>query len=254
MRKSPEKLNDAHAHLDMFSEEELGNALTNAKKSGVNFIVTCSTSFASNQKTLELAKKYPQILPAAGIYPLDVLELNELEIDKAFYFFESEIKNIAAIGEVGLDFKYSTKDEEKEKQCKAFARFIELSKKHDKTIVIHSRFAQRQVIEMLEKHSAKKVLLHSFSDSAKLMKRAAQNGYYCSVGLNVLHNEEVAKNILEYPPSNLLFETDSPARFNNEKSGPKDVLLVAKKVAEIKKLPIEEIIKIQSKNFEKLFL
>ena len=120
-------LNDSHCHLDLMSEEELTTSLALAKEKGISQMVSCATSFFSNERTLELSKYHPQIKSAIGIYPLDALELNELELDKAFYFFEAEIKKAIAVGEVGLDFKYSTKKEELEKQVKLFERFIELA-------------------------------------------------------------------------------------------------------------------------------
>lgn len=246
-------LYDSHSHMDLMEEKELAEALKNSKKAGVGGIISCSTNFASNAKNIELVKKHSLIKAAIGLYPLDVVELTQLEIDKAFYFFNSEIKNAIAIGEVGLDFKYSTKEEEQEKQRKAFERFIGLSNEYEKPLIIHSRFAQRQVIEMLEKHKAEKALLHSYVDSLKLMKRAAEKGYFVSAGMSVLQNPEVQKNISKFPIENLLFETDSPIRFQGEKAYPEKILLIAQKVAELKNISVKEVEKLQEKNFKRLF-
>jgi len=246
-------LNDSHSHLDLMTKEEFNTALENAKKFSIGKIISCSTSFASNEKNLELAKKYSQIKAAIGIYPLDLIELTELEIDKAFYFFKAEITKAIAIGEVGLDFKYSTKENEQEKQKNALARFIELANEYEKPLILHSRFAQRQVLEMLEKYKAKKALLHSFVDSPKLMKRATEKGYFISVGLGLLTNEEVQKNITNFPIENLLFETDSPIRFNGEKAFPEKIATIAQKISELKKIPLKDVEKQTQKNFEKLF-
>lgn len=249
-------LNDSHAHMDMLDEKELSEALKKAKEVGVGKIVSCATSFPSNTKTLALAAKFPQIKAAIGLYPLDAAELTQLEIDKAFYFFNAEIQKpeVVAVGEVGLDFKYSEKESEQEKQKKVFERFIGLANEHEKPLIIHSRFAQRQVIEMLEKYKAEKALLHSFVDSLKLMKRAAEAGHFVSVGLSVLYNEEVQKNITAFPLESLLFETDSPIRFNGEKTGPEKVTLVAQKVTQLKGLTLKEVEAQQEKNFKKLFV
>jgi TatD DNase family protein len=246
-------LYDSHAHLDLMPEEELKEALKDAKKARVEKIISCSTSFASNEKNLELTEKNPEVLAGIGLYPLDLIELTDLEIDKAFYFFDAEIKKAMAIGEVGLDFKYSTKPDEQEKQKRVFVRFIELANKHNKPLIIHSRFAQKQVLEMLIEYKAKKVLLHSFVDSQKLMKLAAEHGYFVSVGLSVLTNPEIQKNIATYPIENLLLETDSPIRFNGEKSMPEKIVLVAQKVAELKKLELKKLEEQIEKNFGKLF-
>jgi TatD DNase family protein len=235
------------------NEEELKEGLNLAKENNVTQMISCATSFLSNERNLELSIKYPQIKPAIGIYPLDALELNELELDKAFYFFRAQIKKAIAIGEVGLDFKYSTKKEELEKQIAIFERFIKLAKEFDKPLVIHSRFAQKQVLQILEEQKVEKVLLHSFVDSQKLMKQAAEKGYFVSCGLSVTYNEEVAKNITSFPIENLLFETDSPIRFNNEKANPSKVKEVAQKISKLKNISLTELENQQEINFKKLF-
>ncbi len=245
---------DCHAHIDLIEEKEVPITIKNAEENNVSTIISCSTSFASNEKNILLSKKYPQIKPALGIYPLDLIELNEKELDNAFNYFYENKKDLFAIGEVGIDFKYSKTDAEKEKQINYFKKFIDFSNEIKKPLIIHSRFAQSQVIEVLQKKDASKVLLHSFVDSKKLMKKAVDCNYFVSVGLSVTFNLEVENNILVFPQENLLFETDSPIRFNEEKTSPQKIIDVAKKVSEIKKEELKIIEKQQEKNFSKLFL
>jgi TatD DNase family protein len=244
---------DSHSHLDLMEKNDLSNALKQAKENNIAKIVSCSTSFPSNEKNLELARQYSQIMPAIGLYPLNAIELTETEIEKAFHFFNSQIKKASAIGEVGLDFKYSTKKEEQEKQQQIFTKFIQLAKKNNKPLIIHSRFAQKQALETLKENNAEKVLLHSFVDSEKLMKQASSMNYFISVGLSLLHNPLIQKNITSFPIENLLFETDSPVKFNNEQSAPKNITQIAEKISELKKTPLKEIEEKQQKNFKKLF-
>ncbi len=244
---------DSHAHMDLIAEEELKEALSGAMTAKVKKIVSCSTSFPSNEKNLELAQKFPQILPALGLYPLDAMDLTPLELDKAFYFFKAEISKAIAIGEVGLDYKYATKKEDQEKQQQIFLRFIELAKESKKPLIIHSRYAQSQVLKMLEENKTEKVLLHSFVDSQKLMKRAAEMGYFVSVGLGVLENESIQKNICSFPLENLLFETDAPIRFGGETAAPAKIALIAQKIAKLKHTTLKEVEAQQEKNFRKLF-
>lgn len=244
---------DSHAHLDLMEETELKNALLKAKEAGVEQIVSCATSFYSNEKNLELAKTYPQIKPAIGLYPLDALELSETELEKAFRFFRTEITKAIAIGEVGLDYKYTTKPEDQERQVKILTKFISLSKKFNKPLILHSRFAQKQVLNLLIEEKAEKVLLHSFVDSPKLMKQATEKGYFVSVGLNLLKNEETQKNIKDFPLENLLFETDSPIRFFGEKAYPEKIRVLVDQVAQLKKITSKEVEEQTAKNFSKLF-
>ncbi|MBT4870653.1 MAG: TatD family hydrolase [Candidatus Diapherotrites archaeon] len=244
---------DSHAHINMLTKKELEEMLERTKDKNVDEIISCSTSFESNKQNLLLSKKFPQIKAAIGLYPLDAMELEEKELDRAFGFFEKHIKEVKAIGEVGMDYKYCKTDEDKEKQKDIFIRFIELGKKYDKPLIIHSRYAQRQVIETLEKEDCEKVLLHSFVDSKKLMLRAANNNWFVGVGMSVLFNEQVQRNISEFPIENLLLETDSPIRFDGKKAMSDDIISIANKVASLKEIEIGLIEKRQEANYTKLF-
>jgi len=246
-------IQDTHAHIDMMEENEIQTLADEACKINLDAIISCSTSFSSNQKNFELAQKYPLIKPAIGLYPLNIIELNENEISRAFTYFENEIKKAIAIGEVGLDFKYSIKEEEKEKQKQILTKFIELSNKYSKPLIIHSRFAQRQVIELLEESKAKKVQLHSFTDSQKLMQKAVELGYYVSCGMSLLYKPEVAANISSFPLENLLLETDSPIIFDNQKATPLNIKSLLEKVSELKKISYKETEEQLNKNFHSLY-
>lgn len=245
-------LYDAHSHLDLI-EENLKDTISDARKTNVCKIISCSTSFASNQKNLSLQKEHKEIMTALGLHPLNLIELTESEMEKALEFIENQIFEAKAIGEVGLDFKYAKKEWEIKKQKKYFEEFINLSKKYDKPLIIHSRYAQKQVLKTLEEKNGIRVLLHSFVDSQKLMKKATIDGHFVSVGLNILYNEQTQKNISSFPLERLLFETDTPIRFNNEKAHPSKIALILKKVAEIKGLNEKEVEKQQEKNFKKIF-
>jgi TatD DNase family protein len=244
---------DTHAHLDMLPETELKKAIKDSKDTGIEKIISCSTSFASNTRNLGLSEKFEPVKAGIGLYPLNALELSTDELEKAFNFFERAIVKAIAVGEVGLDYKYSKKDEEKEKQKEVFKKFILLAKKFDKPLIVHSRYASRDVLELLGLLDAKKVLLHSFVDSRKLMKQVVEKGYFIGVGLSVLENELVQDRVKELNLENILLETDSPIRFSGEKAMPKDIFKIAEKVAELKGLGLEEVEAQLKKNFEKLF-
>ncbi|MEK6959333.1 MAG: TatD family hydrolase [archaeon] len=251
-------LYDFHCHLDMVDPMQgttVKDIVEGAKAAGICGMITCSTSFQSNEKNISIAEKFPSVKAAIGLYPINVLELSDEELDKAFEFFENAVKReeVVAIGEVGLDFKLSKTTEEKERQAKVFSRFIDLSKRSGKALIIHSRYAQDQVLRQLQSEGAKKVLLHSFVDSPKLMKRAAELGYFVSVGMSVLYNIEVQQRVAGCEMCKLLFETDSPIIFNSERALPQNVADIARKVAELKKTSLEEIEKAQETAYKTLF-
>lgn len=242
---------DSHTHLDQ--EVDIEKIIKKAKEKNVKKIITNSTSFNSNIKSIELAKKYDEIFACIGIYPLNSLELNDTEINNAFDFFEKNYKAAIAIGEVGLDYKFSKKETERKKQQIIFERFIDFSIEKNLPIVIHSRYAIKKVLQILEKKEAKKVYLHSYTDSSKLMFRAAKNDYYCGVGMNILRDELVQQRIKKFPIEKLLLETDSPFNYNNKIILPDKIPLIAKKIADLKKISIEKIEKQIEINNKKLF-
>lgn len=237
----------------MLKDSELKKEIEEAKTKNVSKMISNSTSFQSNEFNLRIQKSFPEVKAALGLYPLDALELNDAELEKAFKWFEHKATECIAFGEVGMDFKYAKTDSEKEKQEEIFRKFIFLAKKYNKPLIVHSRYAQSQVLKILESEKAEKFLLHSFVDSEKLMKQAAEQGYFVSVGMIILESEEVQARIKEFPLENLLLETDCPIRFSGEKAMPKDIVRIAEKVAELKSIPLEKLGKSLNTNFKRLF-
>jgi TatD DNase family protein len=244
---------DCHCHFDLVKEEERKNFLEKAEEKGIGKVISCSTSFESNKTNLELAKKFENVEAGIGLYPLNTLELNEKEIERAFEFFEKNIGKAKAIGEIGLDKKFTKREEEIEKQKRIFERFIDLGKKYEKPLIIHSRYAQRDVLEILEEKEARKVLLHGFTESEKLIKKAIEMNYFIGVGLIVLENELVKERVKKIPLEKILFETDCPIRIMGKKAYSEDIRKIAEKLAELKNLPLEKVEKQQEKNFIELF-
>jgi TatD DNase family protein len=244
---------DSHAHLDLADEKDIETILFNARQNNVNKIISCSTSFSSNIKNLELAQKFDNIECAIGLYPLDALELNEKEINHAFNYFKEHISEAIAIGEVGLDKKYCKNEEEFLKQIEIFKKFITLSKKYNKPLIIHSRYATSEVLKILAQHNAKKVLLHSFTDSTKLMKQAISNNWFVGVGLNVLTDTLVQKRVKEIPITGILLETDSPIKFCDKIAMPDKIKEIVIKIAELKELTINQVEEQLLINYNTLF-
>jgi TatD DNase family protein len=152
-----------------------------------------------------------------------------------------------------LDYKFAKQEIDKQKQISAFERFIDLANKYDKPIIVHSRYAQSQVLELLEQKKAKKVLLHSFVDSSKLIQRAIENNFFISVGMSVIENIEIQDRIKLTPIENILLETDSPIHFYGKKAMPENITDIAKKVAELKGISMEEMSNKLKQNFSTLF-
>jgi len=240
---------DVHAHLH-FPQivNDIDNIIKRAKENEVYYILNSGTSLSSNKKTLELAKKYDIIKPSLGIYPTEVDD-----IDKELNFIEENKKEVFAIGEVGLDYKEKNNPSE---QKKNFVKIIELAEKLRKPLVIHSRKAEKDVLDLLECSKTKKVNLHCFTGNFKLIKRAIDLGYSFSIPPTIVRLDHFKQLVERLPSTRILTETDSPflSPFKDKFNEPSFIKETIKEISKIKKLDEEEIKKIIFMNFQKMFL
>ena len=243
---------DVHAHLDSKEFSQDLNEVVNRARSRLNCIICNGTNKESNKKILELTKKYSIIKAALGLYPLDAENLTEKQIEKEFEFIKAHKKEIVALGEIGLDFKYG---KNKELQIQVFNDFIKLGKKLNLPLIIHSRGAELEVIEILEENNFSNAILHSFSGNLKLIKKAEKLNLNFSIPPLIVrstHFQELVKNITI---TKILTETDSPylGPFKNQRNEPIFVEYSVKKISEIKNISQEEAEKMIFMNFQKIF-
>ncbi|MFA5070881.1 MAG: TatD family hydrolase [Candidatus Pacearchaeota archaeon] len=242
---------DAHSHIDLLDNYK--TVIKNADKENVKIIVA-GIDAKSNRKIIEIKKSNPQIEICLGIYPTEALKLSDKEINSEIEFIKKNKDKIVAIGEVGLDLKENSK-ETLEKQKENLSKFVRLAKELSKPIIIHSRKAEEECIDFLEKLNYKKVVMHCFSGNFKLVKRIIENNWILTIPTSVKNSEHFQKVIELVPIKNLLCETDSPylhpdKKFPNE---PANVIESYKKISEIKKIPLKEVEKILEKNYANFF-
>jgi len=140
-------------------------------------------------------------------------------------------------------------------QKEIFIKIIKLSKKINKPLIIHSRKAESDIIDILENSDAKKVILHCFSGKLKLIKKAAELGYYFSVPTNVVRSSQFQKLVEMVDINQLLTETDSPylSPYKNRRNEPAFIIETIKKIAEIKNISINETANNIFMNYQKVF-
>ncbi len=246
------KLIDVHAHLYMCKNKE--ETIEKAEEKSV-LILNAGVDKDSNRKVLETSEKYKNVMACLGLYPIDLLKMSEGEIDSELKFIEDNNDKIIGLGEVGLDLHKTKNKEDFEKQKKVLKKFIELSKKLSKPLIVHSRKAEKETIELLEENKCKKVVMHCFTGKKKYLKKIIENNWMLTIPSNVKNSEQFQENVKEIPIENLLCETDSPFLHpDKEKNNtPVNVIESYKKIAEIKKLSLEEVKEKISENFEKMF-
>jgi len=252
---------DVHAHMD-FDEynKDLDKVIEENKKAGVAVIINNGVTVDSNRKVLELAKKYDIIKPALGIYPVHAAQMKEEDFDAELDFISKQ--DIIAIGEVGLDYlkgddnPHGDKYKDKMRQC--FEKFIRLAEKKNIPIIVHSRKAELDVIEMLESSNLKKdkIIMHCFMGRKHLVKRILNNGWSMSIPCIVNKLQQLQLIVEQAPMEQLLTETDSPYLSpypDIKRNEPRFIIEALKKIAEIKKLDVEEVSKMIYMNYQNLF-
>lgn len=251
---------DVHAHFDLGEyDEDLPELIEDCKTKGVKAIIINGVHPESNRKVLELAKKFSILKPALGYYPVHVAEDPWKKVEEELEFIKKNKEKIA-IGEVGLDYKFGDDnkhgDKHKQIQKKAFQELIEISEKTKKPLIIHSRKAELDVIEMLESSTLKNPILHCFSGKKKLWMRASDNGWNFSIPVIVTKLIQF-QELVQYTNINqILTETDSPylSPAQGQRNTPANVSLAVKKIAEIKRFTEEETANNIFMNYQKLFL
>jgi len=236
---------DGHAHLE--DVPNLDQELERARKNGIAAIIAVGSDERSNEAVLDISKLHANfVLPALGLHPWNLHE----NLGDMIKSIETNLEDCVAIGEVGLDFKYLTP---RELQVKAFNLVLDLAVRHDKPIIIHSRWAWREALEMVRKAGIKRAVFHWYSGPTDILREILTHEYYISATPAVEYSEPHRKVIGQVPLERLLLETDSPVKYRGVASTPSDVLKTLRAVAQLKRTDEEEIARTTSENAVKLF-
>jgi len=249
---------DSHCHLD--HEPLLSNLdqiLKRSKAVGIKKLLTICTTFESFDKIKEIVQKDEMIFGTFGIHPHEVK--NNKISTKIIVDEINDNKKIIGIGETGLDFYYNHSD--KSQQIKSFENHIQASIDLEMPLIVHSRNAEVETFEILNKFRDKKlkILMHCFTGSKNFAEKLLNlNAYFSASGIITFKNSiELQETFKFIPLDKLLIETDSPylapVPNRGKKNEPSFIDFTAAKLAEIKDLPKSEITKITTNNFNKLF-
>jgi len=228
---------DAHAHLAAPEfAEDLAAVLARAEAAGVVGIVTVGETPAEAERILDLARRYPLIKPAAGLYP------TRLEPDAAAALAAVARRNadrLVALGEVGLD-RWAVKTEAEWRAQEAIlTECIALANALGLPLNVHSRSAGRHTIALLREQGARRVLLHAFDGKAAAAVEGAEAGYAFSIPPSVVRSPQKQKLVRRLQLECLLLETDSPVLGPDPatRNEPANVVVACRAVAELKGVP-----------------
>ncbi len=247
---------DTHSHYtdSAFDDdrEELLNSLPNM---GVRYIMLASTCAEDIEKNAVLAEKYSYVYTSAGFHPENIADLPEDYIS-IVRDAVSENPKAMAIGEIGLDYHYDGYD--REKQIEVFERQVSLSKELDIPIIVHSRDATEDTLNILKKYQPSGVV-HCFSGSAETAREIIKLGMYIGfTGVITFRNAKKAICSLEVVPMDrLLLETDcpymSPVPFRGKRCDSSMIAYTAEKASEIKGIPVQELLDVTCCNGMELY-
>lgn len=248
---------DSHSHLnDEKFDEDREEQIKKIRESGVSNFITAGYSVESSKKALEIAKKYDFIYTTAGVSPNDIPQTEE-ELWKQLAEIEKIVKKnkekICAIGEIGLDYYWNT--DNKELQKKAFIEQIKIANKYNLPIVIHTREAVMDTLQILKENKVTKTgVFHCCPQNRELIKEGLKLGFYISfAGPITFKNSKNAEEMINLVPNDrILIETDSPylapEPVRGTRNTPANVKYIAQKIADVKGLTLEEVEKITFEN------
>lgn len=276
------KLVDVHCHLNHKRlEEDLDKVVERFIEGGGEVLITSGVNKTTNRETLEIAKRFEVVRATFGIYPTDALvaemsegesngfarDLEGFDVDEELGWIKENKESCVAIGEIGLDYNWKEfqTEEMREKQKEIFRKCLKLSKEIDKPVVIHSRRAEADAIDILESQlgtddqagrvNSPKVVMHCFNGKKSLIRRCVENGWSFSVPAVIMRLEHFKMLVEMVPLSQLLTETDAPylSPVVGKRNEPANVLVTLEEIARIKGLGVEKVGEEIFNNTVKLF-
>ena len=248
---------DTHAHYDDRQfEEDREELLDSMRENGVELIVDAASDIASWDKIEQLTDRYPFIYGAIGVHPDEVGELDEEKMKRMEQLLARE--KMVAVGEIGLDYYWDKENRDLQKMW--FIRQLELARQLDLPVIIHSREAAADTMEIMKQH-AKGLdgVIHCFSYSPEQAKEYVKMGFYLGIGgvVTFKNAKKLVDVCREIPAERMLVETDcpfmAPVPFRGKRNKSDYIEYIIDKMSEIRGISGEEMNEILLNNKKRLF-
>jgi TatD DNase family protein len=251
-RRGGPKFIDVHCHLhDEAFDSDRDEVVERALNSGVETIITSTLSMRELEKALSIAEKYDCVRVSAGFDPLNFSILDAEEIAREIKRLRDKI---VAIGEVGLDFFY-VRGGKRERQVEIFRFWISVASELKLPLVVHSRSAGKYAIEVLAKEGYDRVLMHAFDGSSGWALKGVSRGFMFSIPPSVIRSQQKVELVKTIPIESLMVESDAPVLGPEpeKRNEPSNVVVSATKIAEIKKIDLNEACEVLYSNSKEFF-
>ncbi len=249
---------ETHAHYDDEAyDDDRDTVLELLKQEGIAPIVNIGASLNSTENTVKLAHKYDHVYAAVGVHPSDCASLTEEDIDRIRSYCDDP--KVVAIGEIGLDYHYDEPDREVQK--KWFIRQLDLALSTGLPVVVHSRDAAADTLNILKRKEYTKLkgIIHCYSYSTEQALEYVKMGYYIGVGgvVTFKNARKLHETVKEIPIENIVVETDSPylapVPYRGRRNSSAYLTYIIEEIARLKSLDYEEVERITYENAAGLY-
>ena len=249
------KLVDTHTHIyGEKYDDDFSEVISRAEKE-LEFIISIGYDLESSKKGVELAKKYDFVYSVVGIHPVDIKKYND-EVEQELTKMATDEPRVVAIGEIGLDYHWM--EDPKEVQEEIFRKQLEIARKVKLPAVIHTRDALEDTLRILSDYQDVGGILHCFPGSYESAKPLLDRYYIGVAGIVTFKNNKKTQEMVKNTPlERIVIETDcpylTPEPFRGQRNEPIYVKYVAEKIAEIKEISVEEVIKVTTENAKRVY-
>lgn len=249
------KIIDTHTHIyDKQFEEDFDDVIDRIENQ-LEGIVSIGFDLESSQKSVELAKKYNFIHAVVGVHPVDISKYND-EVEKEIEKLALNEEKVVAIGEIGLDYHWMA--DPKDVQAEGFRKQMALAERVKKPVVIHTREALQDTLDILAEFPNVGGILHCYPGSYEAAKPFLDRYFLGIGGTLTFKNNRKTKELVEVLPlEKIVIETDcpylTPVPFRGKRNEPIYTSYVAEEIARIKNISVEEVIKITTENAKKIY-
>ena len=249
------KIIDTHTHIyDKQFENDFDDVMKRIEDE-LEGIVSIGFDLESSLKSIELANRYSFVNAVIGVHPVDIKKYND-KVEKELERLALTEKKVVAIGEIGLDYHWM--EDPKDVQIAGFRKQMELAERVKKPVVIHTREALQDTLDVLKDYKNVGGILHCYPGSLEAAKPFLDR-YYLGIGgtLTFKNNKKTKELVKELPLEKIVLETDcpylTPVPFRGKRNEPVYTKYVAEEVARIKEISVEEVIRVTTENAKKIY-
>lgn len=248
---------ESHAHYDdkRFDKDREKLLKQLLPESGVETVINIGADMNSSYKSVKLAEKYPYFYAAVGVHPHDAASMSDQDLETLHAL--SNHRKVVAIGEIGLDFYYDNSPRNLQRFW--FQKQLSLAKETNLPVVIHSREAAQECFNMIKSSGVRRGVIHCYSGSAQMALDYIKMGFYIGIGgtLTYQNAKKTVEVVEAIPLEKILLETDSPylspVPKRGERNDSRNLVYVAEKIADIKKISHSQVTDITKENANNLF-